>query len=369
MTMRLHSPLSPLAAAAALALAIGLPLASGLACAQSQSPAPPGTEAGKPAPVPPPAVPDADAARDALKAREGDINQATLLKETLSAADKQYSLLKAGQVSATYDLNYSYIGTETINAKFTDSTLTLFEIQNTRAHTITNTGSVDYGLLDNLTGSFTLPLVSRYSQSTDFGGISHGLGDISLGLRWQPFALHRDGPTYTGSASLRLPTGRSPYTTIVGQNVATGSGNTAITLGGNVSQVLDPVALFGSLNFTFNLPARNLSQERDGLILTEVRPGTSVGFGFGFAYALSYKVSTTMSLQETISARSKLKFVTDDEARTTSSSLTATQTSGMLNFGLGLRVSPKTTVNVTVGVGLSTDSPDFTLGLNMPLSF
>jgi hypothetical protein len=222
---------------------------------------------------------------------------------------------------------------------------------------------VDYGVMDNLTATASLPLISRYSQSNSFSGLSNGLGDIALGVRYQPFEQHRDSAIFTTTATLRLPTGRSPYTTIVGQNLATGSGNTALTLGVNASQVYDPVAVFGSLNFTGNLPARNLSQQRDGLTLTEVRPGSSIGFGMGFSYALSYKVSTTMSLQETVSARSRLKFADG------SSSKTAMQTSGMLNLGLGLRVSPKTTLNFSAGVGLTSDSPDFSLGMNMPLNF
>jgi hypothetical protein len=324
-----------------------------------------------PPPAPPataraaPAAPAAgtDAARDALKAKEGDVSQDKLLKDTLTSTEKAYSLLKTGQTALTYDLNYSYIGSETINVKFTDSTLTLFDIQNTRAHTITNTFEVDYGVMDNLTATASLPLISRYSQSNSFSGLSNGLGDIALGVRYQPFEQHRDSAIFTTTATLRLPTGRSPYTTIVGQNLATGSGNTALTVGVNASQVYDPVAVFGSLNFTGNLPARNLSQQRDGLTLTEVRPGSSIGFGMGFSYALSYKVSTTMSLQETVSARSRLKFADG------SSSKTAMQTSGMLNLGLGLRVSPKTTLNFSAGVGLTSDSPDFSLGMNMPLNF
>ena len=305
----------------------------------------------------------ADAARDALKAKEGDVSQDKLLKDTLTSTEKAYSLLKTGQTALTYDLNYSYIGSETINVKFTDSTLTLFDIQNTRAHTVTNTFEVDYGVLDNLTATATLPLISRYSQSNSFSGLSNGLGDITLGLRYQPFEQRRDSAIFTTTATLRLPTGRSPYTTIVGQNLATGSGNTALTVGVNASQVYDPVAVFGSLNLTGNLPARNLSQQRDGMTLTEVRPGSSIGFGMGFSYALSYKVSTTMSLQETVSARSTLKFADGTTSKT------AIQTSGMLNLGLGLRVSPKTTLNFTAGVGLTSDSPDFSLGMNMPLNF
>lgn len=308
-------------------------------------------------------TPAPDAAREALKARDGDVSQASLLKETLSQAEKQYSLLKTGKLSLNYDLGYAYVGTETLNVKFTDSTLTLFNIQNTRSHTLTNTISADYGLRDNLTVTGSLPLISRYSQSDTFGGLSHGLGDLAVGARYQPFELSRDGAAITTTATLRLPTGRSPFNTIASQNLATGSGFTSLTLGLNASKVLDPVALFGSVNTTLALPAKHLSQERDGVTLSEVRPGPSIGFGLGFAYALSYSVSTTISLQETISSRTTLRF------KDGTSSRTATQTSASLNMGLGVRVSPKTTVNLTAGLGLTSDSPDFTLSMNMPLAF
>ena len=306
---------------------------------------------------------DTDAARDALRAKDGDVSQTSLLKDTLSAAEKQYSLLKRGQKAVNYDLGYAYVGTESINAKFTDETLTLFSISNTRAHTLSNTFSLDYGLRDNLTGSVSLPLLSRYSQSDTFSGLSSGLGDLTLGVRYQPFELRRDLPSLTATASLRLPTGRSPFKTVVGQNLATGAGYTGLTLGLNASKVLDPVALFGSLNLGLALPAKHLSQARDSLVLSEVRPGMSLGFGLGFAYALSYNVSMTASLQETVSARTTLVF--QDGTR----SKTATQTAASLNFGLGLRVSPKTTVNLSAAVGLTGDTPDFTLSMSLPLNF
>ncbi|TAK94125.1 MAG: transporter [Aquabacterium sp.] len=304
-----------------------------------------------------------DAARDALGKKEGDVDQAALLKETLTASDKQYSLLKKGKWAATYDLTYSYTGQQQIDAKFTDSTLTLFKIENTRSHTITNTVSVDYGLRDNLTGNVSLPLVSKYSESTTYSGMSHGFGDLNVGARWQPFEMRRDAPSITTSASVRLPTGRSPYRTIDGQNLSTGSGTAGLTLGVNASKIIDPIALFGSASVGVSMPARHISQVRDNVTLVAVHPGPSLTLGGGFAYALSYDVSTTMSLQESLSFPSKLVFEDGTSSRT------SVQTSGMFNLGLGVRTSPQNTINMTLGIGLTSDSPDFTLGMNMPLSF
>ncbi|MBH2001883.1 MAG: hypothetical protein I8H98_06415 [Moraxellaceae bacterium] len=39
----------------------------------------------------------------------------------------------------------------------------------------------------------------------------------------------------------------------------------------------------------------------------------------------------------------------------------------MLSFALGVRVSPETIVNGTVGIGLTEDAPDVSLGLSFPL--
>jgi hypothetical protein len=36
---------------------------------------------------------------------------------------------------------------------------------------------------------------------------------------------------------------------------------------------------------------------------------------------------------------------------------------------MGYRVSPKTTINTSVGIGLTANSPNFTLDFSMPLSF
>ncbi|HEX6707667.1 MAG TPA: transporter [Albitalea sp.] len=326
--------------------------------------APPPAAASSPASSP---AASTEAAREALGKKEGDVDQAKVLKDTLSATDKQYSLLKAGKRALTYDLTYSYIGQQLISASFTDQTLTQFAIQNTRGHTVTNTISADYGVRDNLTANLTVPLVSKYSQSETFSGLSNGIGDISLGARFQPFALSRTLPALTATGTLRLATGRSPFKTIEGQGLATGAGYHGVTLGVNASKVIDPVAIFGSLNTTLGLPVKHLSQTRNGQTLREVHPGPSVGFGIGFAYALSYNISTTLSFQESISARTRLKLV--DANGNNVDTKTSSQSSAMVNLGLGVRVSPVTTMNFTVGIGLTTDTPDFTVGMNMPLHF
>jgi hypothetical protein len=366
--MMYPSPFRP--AALAVALLAGLP-AGVLAQPDSGAPSAPVAPSDTP-PATPPATPSTDAgsAREALKKKDTDVDQATLLKETLTSAEKQYSLLKAGKLQTTYDLTYTFIGSQTLTG-----TPTQFDLENVRSHTITNSVSIDYGLFDNLTGSVVLPLVSKFTQTNTFTGLTNDFGDISLGGRWQPFSLKRDGPTVSITGNFKLPTGRSPFATVQGHDLATGQGYRSATVGLNVSKIVDPAALFGSVNFTLADGANHIYQpdQEDpatGHILVGIKPGPSIGVGGGFAYSLSYDLSTTMSFQETLSLPSRLLYV--PKAAPTSNPTTAhtqQQVTGILSMGLGVRMSPKTTINVNLGVGLTTDSPDFTFGMNMPLNF
>ena len=358
---------------AALALACGLFTSVAAQAQPDTQPAtgtPAATDAPAPAATPAPAPAPASAA-DALKKQAGDVDQATLLKDTLTKTERQYSLLRAGRVAANYDLNYSYVGSEAIIVGFTEGVgdINLLRIETTRAHTITNTVSVDYGLMDNLTLTGTFPFVSKFTQSTEFSGVSFGIGDLSVGARYQPF-VQTNGPTYTVTGSLSLPTGRSPFDQIIGQNTATGSGYGFGTLGINASQVFDPVALFGSLSFTAGKSVSHLHQfnKVDNSTLTGLRPGKGIGFGAGFTYALSYNVSTSVSFQENVTMSSHISVVNSDNVAQAPRQTTM-QVAALLNFGLGIRLNPKTTVNLTAGIGMTTDSPDFSLGLNVPLTF
>ncbi len=331
----------------------------------------PGTTDSTTTTTPPPA--STSAAEDALKKQSGDVDQATLLKDTLTKTDRQYSLLKAGRIAANYDLNYSYIGSEAIDVGFSQgtSTIDLFKIETTRAHTITNSFSVDYGLLDNLTLTGAMPLVSKFTQSTKFSGTENGLGDLTFGARYQPFVQSNSGPTFTFTGSASLPTGRSPYKQIIGQNLATGSGYYSGTLGVNASQVFDPVALYGSLNVTAGKSVDNLNQynDTDQTTLTGLKPGKTIGFGAGFTYALSYNISTSVSFQESVTTGTWITYNDPNNGLTGATRKTAMQVAGLLNFGLGVRLNPKTTINLSAGIGLTTDSPDFSLGLDVPLTF
>ena len=42
---------------------------------------------------------------------------------------------------------------------------------------------------------------------------------------------------------------------------------------------------------------------------------------------------------------------------------------GTFNVGLGWRLDPKFTLNINTGIGLTRESPDFSMGASMPINF
>ncbi|RJG08574.1 transporter, partial [Pseudomonas cavernicola] len=198
----------------------------------------------------------------------------------------------------------------------------------------------------------------KYDTERDLNAYS--LGDLSASLRWQPWASVRGKPVTTLYATLGLPTGTSPYDINSDKDLSTGSGYYSIGGGANLSYVIDPVVLFGSLGYTYNVPVTDINQARGGRKLEKVDPGSTLSFSMGFAYALSYDVSLSTSYQMAQTFKPTYTFADTSFEGTE-------QTSSIMNFSLGLRTSPDYIVNINAGFGMTEDSPDVLLGVSMPL--
>jgi hypothetical protein len=214
----------------------------------------------------------------------------------------------------------------------------------------------------------SLPLM--YKVDSAGGKEAIGLGDVALGLRWQPIPLKRGLPTTTFYSSLSTATGDSPYEINSAKDLATGKGYYSLSAGVSVSKVTDPIVLFGSAGLTIGNSTGGLNQNQGSRILESFSPGQTLSTSFGFAYSLNYDVSMSASYQQSISTNARYSFrEVVDGAFVTNSFSAATQLSSVLNYTLSLRTSPTRVVNVSVGFGLSEDTPDVNLGLSMPLEF
>lgn len=319
---------------------------------------------------PAPVVPEntgANQAATALQKKEGDATQETNLQEVFTSNERQYSLIKRGVFSAYYDLDYTYYRDTRIDLALADdsSQLNRLRIEEDANHTLTNSFTVQYGVLDNLTLSATVPFVAKSEIVRDT--TAAGLGDISLGARWEPFPLKQGRLPLVLFGNLSTKTGDSPYE-IGLDELSTGKGYYSVGVGASTRKYIDPVVLFASASANYGFKETGLNQARGGgangpRYLESFDPGISGGFSFGFAYSFNYDVSLTMSYQQSFNMDAEFQFKNGESYQSPD------QSSAMLSFALGVRVSPETIVNGTVGIGLTEDAPDVSLGLSFPLDF
>ncbi|HHP6979706.1 TPA: putative pilus system protein FilC [Acinetobacter baumannii] len=301
---------------------------------------------------------EAHQAASALQKKEGDASQETNLQEVFTSNERQYSLIKKGVISSYYDLDYTYYRDTRIDLALSDnsSQLNRLRVEEDANHTLTNSFTLQYGVLDNLTLSATLPFVAKSEIIRDT--TTAGLGDISFGARWEPFPLKQGRLPLVLFGSLSTKTGDSPYE-IGLDELSTGKGYYSVGVGASTRKYIDPVVLFASANYGFK--ESGLNQARGSRTLTSFDPGISGGFSFGFAYSFNYDVSLTMSYQQSFNMDAEFQFENGESYKSPD------QSSAMLSFALGVRVSPETIVNGTVGIGLTEDAPDISLGLSFPL--
>jgi len=303
---------------------------------------------------------DTNQAANALQKQDGDATTETNLQEVFTSNERQYSLIKKGVFSSYYDIDYTYYRDSRLDLATGDSTSTLarLRVEEDANHTLTNSFTVQYGVLDNVTLSATLPFMAKKDLLQD--KTAAGLGDISFGARWEPFPLKQGRLPLVLFGSLSTKTGDSPYEIGIDE-LSTGKGYYSVGVGASTRKYIDPVVLFTSVSANYGLKESGLNQLRGTRTLESFDPGLSGGFSFGFAYSFNYDVSLTMSYQQSFNTGAKFYFENDESYKS------ADQSSAMLSFALGVRVSPETIVNGTVGIGLTEDAPDVSLGLSFPL--
>ncbi len=299
------------------------------------------------------------AASSALQQQEGDATKETNLQEVFTSNERQYSLIKQGEISSYYDIDYTYYRDTQLDLEMAQGQLYQLRVQENATHSLTNTFTAQYGLRDNLTLTASLPLVAKTDLLKDTS--TAGLGDISFGARWEPFPLKAGRLPLILFGNISTKTGDSPYEINATSDLATGKGYYSAGVGASTRKYIDPVVLFASVSANYGFKESGLDQRRGSRVIEEFEPGISGGFAVGFAYSFNYDVSMTMSYQQSFNTGAEFKYSSGE------SYSPADQTSSTFAISLGVRVSPQTIVNGTVGLGLTEDAPDVSLGLSFPL--
>ena len=222
---------------------------------------------------------------------------------------------------------------------------------------ITNNHSFRLGLGNDMQMDVVIPL--GYQKEDSFRGDGEfntkktsGIGDVSIGLSHQLIKSHSDWPDTVIAFNWKTTTGDDPYREVSNDKLALGTGFN--TYGVSVTSMAnsDPIVLFGgySLNYT---------DERFKDI-GNVKPGISHGLNLGMALALNFDTSLSFNFQFTYTDKTKINGVKINGTNITTSTFA---------IGLSKANGDSHAVDIDLGIGLTSDSPDFQLTVSMPFNF
>lgn len=278
-------------------------------------------------------------------------------KDVLTAVGREYTLMQKGKIEAEYSFRYEYVSSSEIIAAS--------QVQPRANHTIRNAIGVQYGLLNNLTVNANVPFVFIYDKTgSSSAKETTDLGDVTLGLDFQPFKVSTKWPTTIFTLAAIIPTGRSPYKINRETDLPTGNGTYAINLGMNMSKSIDPAMAFGGIGMTYRFKPQELDQNMGGSVLDRVEPGMSFNAALGLAYSISYALSMNVQVQYAYNTGTDYYFQNTEAPYVTPAYSTAS-----LIIGTGWRFSPKMMVSLSLGIGLTSNDPDFFFLVRLPFSF
>jgi hypothetical protein len=267
----------------------------------------------------------------------------------------------------------------------------LIDVREVKRNTSTATLSGRYGLSNRTELELRLPYIYRSDSTVSrevftgsavekvFDVSGRALGDVELSLRHQLNEGGADKPYYVAGLRFKTRTGRDPFEVVtdcvrrcIGENATgtglplelpTGSGFYALQPSLTWLFPTDPAVLFGSVSYLHNFQRKDLSRqvlngEREPL--GTVKPGAVIGVNFGVGLALSEKASLSFGYDHSSIARTRQNGVPAPGSVRTQL--------GTLLVGFSYRLNPKRTVNVSVGAGLTRDTPDVSIMLRVPTS-
>jgi hypothetical protein len=253
----------------------------------------------------------------------------------------------------------------------------LIEVNDAARDTVVASMAARYALTDRLEIEARVPYVYRSDRVTTlsqnnstttqtFSLSGHDIGDIEMSARYQLNDGENGMPLFIAGARVKSDTGTGPFDIErddfgVSTELATGSGFWAVQGSLSVLYPTDPVVLFGSLSYMYNV-ARDIDQTfgtTNPVTVGNVDPGDSVGFGFGMGFSLNPRFSYSLGYSHS--------YVMETETELNGSMQTSPELQvGTFQFGMSFRATERLTLSTSVDIGVTDDAPDVRLGFRAP---
>lgn len=265
----------------------------------------------------------------------------------------------------------------------------LIDVREVKRNTITPSLTARWGITNRFEIEAKLPYVYRSdsvvqrkllvdnatSRDEVFNSTGYGIGDVEFTGRYQLNDGGADNPYYIATLRLKSRTGKDPFEvetdTLPSPNISnelqkelpTGSGFYTIQPGLTLLYPADPAVFFGSISYQHNIKRSDVSMNTTNgpVHIGEVAPGKVFGFNFGMGLALNDRSSFSIGYDHSSVGKTKINGTTALNSVTTQL--------GTLLIGYSHRLNKTTSLNVSVGAGVTRDTPDVQLSVRLPMTF
>ncbi len=313
------------------------------------------------------------------RAREA-IGRQSQPEEVLTMFERDYILLKRCRFEMEEIFSYVFYSANSIYlesfAILDPVFLTLgeFGIERARRSIFTNILNFRYGLRDYLQFDMIVPYIYRHDRmvvvetANERSIQTAGIGDITFNLTYQPIREGSAKPAVLTSVGFKTKTGVSPFTIDPIEELPTGSGYYSVKFGITMIKSVDPAVIFANISYAYNIMEAGL----DTAVVTEqevykfqaVDPGDTISASLGISYAITYNFSISFQLLQDYTMDTYI-WVNGEKRRSINSSTNL----GMFKFNAGWAFSRRTGLNLGVAIGLTEDSPDYSLEIRVPIRF
>ncbi|MEH3048201.1 transporter [Sphingomonas adhaesiva] len=302
-------------------------------------------------------------------------------------------ITRAGQLTGEVQIDYAradrnravFRGIELVEAVLVG----VFDINESRQDVVTASAALRYGLTNRLEFGVRVPFVHRADTSIlapisgstpndaaatiDSSTRGTGIGDIELSARYQ-LTQGREGVPYL-IANLQgvIPTGSDPFAIprdALGRatRAATGAGFWGISPSITAILPSDPVVLFGTLGYTFNL-GKSVNTQIPPVIIDYVDPADAVSGSAGIGISFNQRTTINLGYAHTWAFGTKTRTRLIEPTANWPGTMTSTSRDlqvGRLLFGVTYRVTDRSSINWSVELGATEDATDLRTVLRVP---
>lgn len=201
------------------------------------------------------------------------------------------------------------------------------------------------------------------TETTETKTNDNHIGDIEMALSYQPVKERGWIPDVILGIRGKTITGQDPFSLKSG-DIPTGTGLYSLTGTLTAVKSSDPAVIFGGLSVTHNFGRKVLLALGDAS-RTEIDPGFTIGYNVGFALAVSIDLSFSMRLQQSFTSKTETRVSGGNKNAVPGSTLNV----AIATFGITWAITQTMSADISVGIGLTEDSPDVTVRLAFPVRF